>query len=208
MRPSWAPPFDPVLQQQMAAHPAQKLPIIVAMDGSVAHVAGTNLQLAEQALGLLRLNGLARAALPLVSGAAGLADAAGIQALALLPGVAYVAEDAQVASHAALGSAYPVAVGADRVWAAGGTADMFASSVYSAIYGQPLRWKNGLLGGLLWGLSSWANLAWDNLAWDNLAWDNIAWATSPGRLAWTKWKPNDLMTTGTAPEAGSGRRCR
>jgi serine protease AprX len=59
-------------------------------------------------------------------------------------------------------------------------ADLTASTLYPALYGQPLRWKDPLLGGLLWNLVSWSNLAWDNLAWDNLAWDNIAW----DNLAW------------------------
>ena len=59
-------------------------------------------------------------------------------------------------------------------------ADPAASTLYPAIYGQPLSWLNILLGGLAWNLFTWDNLAWDNLAWDNLAWDNIAW----DNLAW------------------------
>ncbi|HEY3058486.1 MAG TPA: S8 family peptidase, partial [Chloroflexota bacterium] len=117
-------PIDPILEQRMTATPSRRLPVIVALDPAVSHLPGVNLQLAQQALGLLRLNGIARVALPLVSGAAGLVDAAGIRALSLLPGVAYIAEDAQVHTHAdssALGSAYPVALNADRVWATGGS---------------------------------------------------------------------------------------
>jgi subtilisin family serine protease len=59
-------------------------------------------------------------------------------------------------------------------------ADAAAGTLYPAVYGQPLQWKNGLLGGLLWNLLSWSVLSWDNLAWDNLAWDNLAW----DNLAW------------------------
>jgi serine protease AprX len=58
--------------------------------------------------------------------------------------------------------------------------DAAARSLYPALYGQRLTWKNPLLGGLLWNLLGWTNLAWDNLAWDNLAWDNLAW----DNLAW------------------------
>jgi serine protease AprX len=59
-------------------------------------------------------------------------------------------------------------------------ADAAASTLYPAIYGQPVQWKNDLLGGLVWNLLSWNALSWDNLAWDNLAWDNLAW----DNLAW------------------------
>jgi serine protease AprX len=59
-------------------------------------------------------------------------------------------------------------------------ADAAATSLYAAVYGQPLRWVNGLFGGQSWSLFTWDNLAWDNLAWDNLAWDNIAW----DNIAW------------------------
>src|SRR5262249_13137365 len=59
-------------------------------------------------------------------------------------------------------------------------ADTLARALYPALWGQPLHWKNPLLGGLLWNLLSWTTLTWDNLAWDNLAWDNLAW----DNLAW------------------------
>jgi serine protease AprX len=117
--------IDPVLVQQMTANPGRKLPVIVQMDQTLGHSAGANARLADQALGLLRLNGVARAALPLVSGAAGLVDAAGITALSVLPGVMSISEDAQVRTRAetdrAPASAYPLAINADRVWAAGGS---------------------------------------------------------------------------------------
>ena len=80
-------PIDPVLLQRMAANPGQPQPIIVGMHDTVP-LAGINLQLAQQALNLLNLNGVGRGVLPLIGGAAGLANAAGITALSLVPGVA------------------------------------------------------------------------------------------------------------------------
>jgi len=117
-------PIDPALLAKMQAQPGRKLPVIVEMAPSPTALVGANVQLALQALSLLQLNGIARVALPLVDGAAGLADAAGITALSLLPGVAYIAEDAQLHGHVdgtQLDSAYPLAVEADRSWATGGT---------------------------------------------------------------------------------------
>jgi serine protease AprX len=115
--------IDPVLVQQMTANPGRKLPVIVQMSPTLGHSLGANARLADQALGLLRLNGVGEVTLPLVSSAAGLADAVGITALSLVPGVASISENAQVRARAdssALGTAYPLAVEADRVWATGG----------------------------------------------------------------------------------------
>jgi serine protease AprX len=117
-------PIDPLLQQQMAANPLKPLPVIVEMQPGTQRLVGQNAQLAQQALHLLQLNGTGRAALPLLDSAAGLANAAGITALSLLPGVAYIHLDAQVsarASNAPLGTAYPPSIEADRVWASGHT---------------------------------------------------------------------------------------
>jgi serine protease AprX len=117
-------PIDPRLLQKMQTEPGRKLPIILEMAPSPTAVVGANFQLALEALSMLRLHGVARAALPLVNGAAGLADSVGITALSLLPGVAYIAEDAQLSAHvdsSNLTSAYPVAIEADRTWAVGGT---------------------------------------------------------------------------------------
>jgi serine protease AprX len=116
--------IDPVLVQQMAANPTRKLPVLIQMAPGLGHLVGANAQLADQALSLLRLNGVAQVSLPLVGGAAGLLDAVGITALSLLPGVASISENAQVRTRAdasVLGSAYPLALNADRVWAAGGS---------------------------------------------------------------------------------------
>src|SRR5260370_24861235 len=116
--------IDPVLVQQMTANPSRKLPVIVQMSPTLGHALGVNAKLADQALALLRLNGVAEVTLPLVSGAAGLADSVAITALSLLRGVASISENAQVRARAdtttPLGTAYPLAVEADRVWASGG----------------------------------------------------------------------------------------
>lgn len=120
-------PIDPLLQQQMLANPLQPLPVIVEMEHAASPVAGANLQLAEQALNLLQLNGRGLAALPLLASATGLANAAQITALSLIPGVAYIHYDAPVRAHdgpissANLVTAYPRAVDADRVWSMGRT---------------------------------------------------------------------------------------
>src|SRR5260370_2165400 len=118
--------IDPVLVQQMTANPSRKLPVIVQMSPTLGHALGVNAKLADQALALLGLNGVAEVTLPLVSGAAGLADSLGITALSLAPGVASISENAQVRARAdtttPLGTAYPLAVQADRLWTTGGTA--------------------------------------------------------------------------------------
>jgi serine protease AprX len=111
----------------MLANPLQRLPVIVEMDHVVGSLLGANDRLAQQALGLLRLNGQAQAALPLIGSAAGVANAAGITALSLLPGVAVIHFDAPVRAHAGnvsgadLATAYPRAVNADAVWSLGST---------------------------------------------------------------------------------------
>jgi len=119
--------IDPQLQQQMAANPLQRIPVIVEMQHPSGLLAGANLSAAQQAFNLLQLNGQAQLALPLLGSAAGLANAAGITALSLIPGVAYIHFDAPVQAHdgfvssSNLATAYPSAVTADRVWATGHT---------------------------------------------------------------------------------------
>jgi serine protease AprX len=54
-------------------------------------------------------------------------------------------------------------------------ADGFARALYPVLYGSPLRWKNPLLGGILWNLLTWETLTWNSVAWDNFAWDSVAW---------------------------------
>ena len=53
--------------------------------------------------------------------------------------------------------------------------DAFARAMYPVLYGSPLRWKNPLLGGILWNLLTWDTLAWNSVAWDNFDWDSVAW---------------------------------
>ncbi|HEY3080571.1 MAG TPA: S8 family peptidase [Chloroflexota bacterium] len=121
----------PALQQRMLAEPLRMLPIIVEMEYPQSpFVVRPNVRRAQEALDLLRLYGRPVAGLPLIDGAAGFANAAGITTLSLLPGVAFVHEDATVRprrgpppawSAGALAAAYPPAVGADRAWAEGST---------------------------------------------------------------------------------------
>jgi serine protease AprX len=114
--------IDPQLQQLMLQDPLKLQPVIVEMEHVSSPLPGANLQLANQALNLLRLNGVARVALPLVASAAGLASSVQITALSLVPGVAYVHVDAPVKAHAStadLVTAYPKEIEADRIWATG-----------------------------------------------------------------------------------------
>src|SRR5207249_4129834 len=105
---------------------SRQLPLIVEMEHTTPARA-VNLQLAQQALALLKTLGTGQVALPLLDSAAGLANAAGITALSQSPGVASIHADAQVRAHNApiasgsLVTAYPKAIGADRVWATGRT---------------------------------------------------------------------------------------
>src|SRR5947207_1538163 len=109
-------PIDPSLQQQMAASPTQLLPVIVEMQRSSLPTAGANVQLAQQALNLLQLNGTAQVALPLIDSAAGLATAAGINAISATPGVAYIHPDAAVRAHSGSSVQYVgIAPGANLV---------------------------------------------------------------------------------------------
>ena len=50
--------IDPLLVQQMTANPSRKLPVIVQMSPTLGHALGVNARLADQALALLRLNGV------------------------------------------------------------------------------------------------------------------------------------------------------
>jgi serine protease AprX len=54
-------------------------------------------------------------------------------------------------------------------------ADGLARALYPVLYGSPLRWKNPLLGGILWNLLTWNTLTWNSVAWDNFDWDSVAW---------------------------------
>jgi serine protease AprX len=54
-------------------------------------------------------------------------------------------------------------------------ADGFARALYPVLFGSPLRWKDPLLGGILWELLTWDTLVWDSVAWDNFDWKSVAW---------------------------------
>ena len=86
--------IDPALQTMMTARPLALLPVIVEMQPPTASVG--NVDRANQALDLLRLNGAAAVGLPLLGSAAGFANAAGIDAMSLVPTVAYIHYDATV----------------------------------------------------------------------------------------------------------------
>jgi serine protease AprX len=58
--------------------------------------------------------------------------------------------------------------------------DGLARTLYPAVYGQPLGWRNPSYLGIDWLSLTWQTLTWDNIAWDNIAWDNIAW----DNIAW------------------------
>ena len=90
--------IDPALRALMQARPLSPLPVIVEMQPPAPpFTAAANLDRTNEALDLLRLNGTAVAGLALIDAAAGFANAAGIQAISLVPTVAYIHHDATVA---------------------------------------------------------------------------------------------------------------
>jgi serine protease AprX len=121
------------LLAQMAANPLQRVPVIVEMNPPTVRLSsGNNTALAQLAMVVLQANGQAVGGLPLIGGAAGYANAAGIQAMSLLPQVAAIEQDAVVRprhpaspsgtmSASQLTSFYPQEVNASRVWRQGGT---------------------------------------------------------------------------------------
>jgi serine protease AprX len=121
------------LQAQMAANPAALLPVIIEMaEASVPFANSPNQQLAQQAVTILQTNGQAVGALPIISGAAGYANAAGILAISLLPQVATIDQDSVVQPvrqsspgpgwpPGQIGSLYTRETRADRVWLQGGS---------------------------------------------------------------------------------------
>jgi serine protease AprX len=123
--------IDPALRALMQANPLALLPVIVEMQQPVPPFVGApNVNRALQALDLLRLYGIPVAALSLIDGAAGFANAAGINAVSLAPTVAFIHHDATVGpkpsaappvapSPDQLSEAYPRVVNADQVWQQG-----------------------------------------------------------------------------------------
>jgi serine protease AprX len=64
-------------------------------------------------------------------------------------------------------------------------ADGFARALYPVLFGSPLRWKNPLLGGILWELLTWNTLVWNSVAWDNFDWASVAWdSVAWNSVAW------------------------
>src|SRR6266446_935978 len=123
--------IDPALRDLMAADPQNLLPVIVEMRHPVAPFVGApNVDRALGALDLLRQNGIPVAALSLSDAAAGFANAAGINALSLVPTVARIHHDATVGPQRSadppvvarpdqLSGGYPLEVNANQVWQQG-----------------------------------------------------------------------------------------
>jgi serine protease AprX len=123
----------PALQALMTANPVQMQPIILEMtEPSAPFSSRSNLTLAQQAVSILQANGQVVGALPILDGAAGYANAAGILAMSLLPQVATIDQDAVVRARrpsnsrplwppGQLTSLYPRESNANRVWQQGGT---------------------------------------------------------------------------------------
>src|SRR5206468_12578363 len=94
---SATPKIATALQALMTANPTQLQPIILQMtESSAPFTSSSNLTLAQQAVSILRANGQVVGALPILDGAAGYANAAGIVAMSLLPQVATIDQDAVV----------------------------------------------------------------------------------------------------------------
>jgi serine protease AprX len=121
--------IDPALRALMQADPLALRSVIVEMQPPLPPflVGAANVNRALEALGLLRLNGIPVAALSLIDAAAGFANAAGINALSLVPTVAFIHQDATVGPRRSaeppvaappdqLSRAYARVVKAHRVW--------------------------------------------------------------------------------------------
>src|SRR5438094_5852910 len=125
--------IDPALRDLMQADPLALLPVIVEMQHPVTPFVGApNVDRALGALDLLRQYGIPVAALSLIDGAAGFANAAGINAVSLAPTVARIHHDATVGPRPSveppviappdqLSEVYPLVVNADKVWQQGTT---------------------------------------------------------------------------------------
>jgi serine protease AprX len=124
--------IDPALLALMQADPQKLLPVIVEMQQALPPFSSTpNVDRALEALDLLRFNGVPAVALSLIDGAAGFANAAGIDALSLVPTVAFIHYDATVgpqpsaappvppATPDEVSGVYPRVVRADKVWQQG-----------------------------------------------------------------------------------------
>jgi len=126
--------IDPALRALMAADPLALLPVIVEMQQPLPPFIGApNVNLALEALDLLRVYGIPVAALSLIDSAAGFANAAGIDALSLAPTVAFIHHDATVGPRPS--AAPPVPAAPDQV-----------SSVYPQVVKANKVWQQGIAG--------------------------------------------------------------
>jgi len=127
--------IDPALRALMQADPLALRPVIVEMQQPLPPFIGApNVNRALEALGLLRIYGVPVAALSLIDSAAGFANAAGINALSLVPTVAFIHHDATVGPRPS--AAPPVAAPADQV-----------SGVYPRVVRANKVWQQGIAGG-------------------------------------------------------------
>ena len=118
---------DPALRELMATDSLALLPVIVEMRPALPpFIGGANLNRALEALGLLGAYGIAAAPLSLINAAAGFASAAAINALSLIPTVAFIHHDRTVGPRSTSApppptppgqssSVYPRVVRADKV---------------------------------------------------------------------------------------------
>ncbi len=128
--------IDPALLALMAADSQKLLPVIVEMQQPVPPFIGApNFNRALEALDLLRFNGVPVAALSLIDAAAGFANAAGIDALSLVPTVAFIHHDATVGPQPSAEPPVPPAT-ADQV-----------SGVYPRVVRADKVWQQGIAGG-------------------------------------------------------------
>ena len=128
--------IDPALLALMAADPQKLLPVIVEMQQPLPPFIGApNVDRALEALDLLRFNGVAVAPLSLIDSAAGFANAAGIDALSLVPTVAFVHHDATVGPQPSAAPPVPPAT-PDQV-----------SGVYPKVVRANKVWQQGITGG-------------------------------------------------------------
>jgi len=128
--------IDPALRALMQADPLALRPVIVEMQPPLPPflpaflVGAANVNRALEALDLLRVYGIPVAALSLIDAAAGFANAAGINALSLVPTVAFIHHDATVGPRRSaeppaaappdqVSGIYPRVVKAHRVWRQG-----------------------------------------------------------------------------------------
>src|SRR5438876_2930572 len=123
--------IDPALRALMQANPQALLPVIVEMQHPTApFVSAPDVDRALAALDLLRQYGTPVAALSLIDAAAGFANAAGINAISLVPTVTRIHQDATegprrsadptvVAHPDQVSEVYPLVVNANQIWQQG-----------------------------------------------------------------------------------------